>query len=253
MTQSNNYLESVFSLKNKTAIITGGSRGIGAEIASAFIKAGANVICISRSKPAIKDQPKFSYYICDISDSQKIKSIFESINSYYKGIDILVNAAGISLPIDCNKYNEFERFSKTLTVNLLATYECCEIVSKFMHKGSSIINITSIGSMLGFPANPGYVASKGGVMALTKALAIDLSPMSIRVNNIVPGYFKTKMTHNSFKDKKMYNERLDRMIIKRWGSVEDIIGAAIFLASNSSSYVTGTDLIIDGGWTAKGI
>ena len=107
--------------------------------------------------------------------------------------------------------------------------------------------------MLGFPNNPGYIASKGGVMALTKALAIDLSPKSIRVNNIVPGYIKTDMTHKSFKDKKMYNERLDRMIIKRWGSVKDITGAAIFLASDSSSYVTGTDVIIDGGWTAKGI
>mgnify|MGYP003988317807 FL=1 len=148
---------------------------------------------------------------------------------------------------------KLERFSKTLSVNLLATYQCCEIASKFMNKNSSIINVTSIGSMLGFPGNPGYVASKGGVMALTKSLAIDLSPMSIRVNNIVPGYIKTGMTLKSFKDKELYNERLNRMIIKRWGSVEDITGAAIFLASNSSSYVTGTDVIIDGGWTAKGM
>ena len=250
--QGNNYLESIFSLKNKTAIITGGSKGIGAEIARAFIKVGANVVCISRSEPAIKEQSNFSYYKCDISDSQKFQSICELIDSHYKGIDILVNAAGISLPID-DKYTEFERFSKTLSVNLLATYQCCEIVSKFMHKGSSIINITSIGSMLGFPGNPGYVASKGGVMALTKSLAIDLSPMNIRVNNIVPGYIRTEMTQKSFKDKKLYNERLARMIIKRWGSVEDITGAAIFLASGSSSYVTGTDVIIDGGWTAKGI
>jgi gluconate 5-dehydrogenase len=77
--------------------------------------------------------------------------------------------------------------------------------------------------------------------------------MNIRVNNIVPGYIRTEMTQKSFKDKKLYNERLARMIIKRWGSVEDITGAAIFLASGSSSYVTGTDVIIDGGWTAKGI
>ena len=252
MIQSNNYLESIFSLKNKTAIITGGSKGIGAEVVRAFIKAGANVVCISRSEPAIKERPNFAYYKCDISDSQKFQSICELIDDHYKGINVLVNAAGISLPID-DKYTEFERFSKTLSINLVATYQCCEIVSKFMHKDSSIINITSIGSMLGFPDNPGYVASKGGVMALTKSLAIDLSPMNIRVNNIAPGYIKTEMTQKSFKDEKMYNERLDRMIIKRWGSVEDITGAAIFLASSSSSYVTGTDIIIDGGWTAKGI
>jgi NAD(P)-dependent dehydrogenase (short-subunit alcohol dehydrogenase family) len=250
--QSNNYLESIFSLKNKTAIITGGSKGIGAEIVLAFIKAGANVVCISRSESTIKKHPNFSYYKCNVSNSKQFQSICESINTHYEGIDVLVNAAGISLPVD-DKYTEIERFSETLSVNLLATYQCCETASKFMNENSSIINITSIGSMLGFPNNPGYIASKGGVMALTKALAIDLSPKSIRVNNIVPGYIKTDMTHKSFKDKKMYNERLDRMIIKRWGSVKDITGAAIFLASDSSSYVTGTDVIIDGGWTAKGI
>ena len=133
--QSNNYLESIFSLKNKTAVITGGSRGIGAEIVLAFIKAGANVVCISRSESKRPKQSNFSYYKCDISDSQKFQSICELIDSNYKGIDILVNAAGISLPID-DKYTEFERFSKTLSVNLLATYQCCEIVSKFMNKDS---------------------------------------------------------------------------------------------------------------------
>jgi gluconate 5-dehydrogenase len=107
--------------------------------------------------------------------------------------------------------------------------------------------------VLGFPENPGYIASKGGVMALTKSLAIDLSPKNIRVNNIVPGYIKTDMTKKSFKDIELYNERLSRMIIKRWGNVEDIAGAAIFLASNASSYMTGIDIVIDGGWTAKGI
>jgi NAD(P)-dependent dehydrogenase (short-subunit alcohol dehydrogenase family) len=248
----NHYLKNIFSLKNKTALITGASKGIGAGIALAYIKAGANVVCISRSAPTIKKQANFSYYKCDISNSKQFQSVCESINFHHDGIDILVNAAGISLPVD-DKYTEIERFSKTLSVNLLATYQCCEIASKFMCKNSSIINITSIGSMLGFPNNPGYIASKGGVMALTKALAIDLSLKNIRVNNIVPGYIKTDMTEKSFNDKELYNERLDRMIIKRWGSVEDITGAAIFLASSSSSYVTGTDIIIDGGWTAKGM
>jgi NAD(P)-dependent dehydrogenase (short-subunit alcohol dehydrogenase family) len=246
------YLESIFSLRNKTALITGGSRGIGAGIVSAFLDAGANVACLSRSDPMVQDQPNFSYYQCDVSDSERFKSICKLIDSRYNGIDILVNAAGISLPTGSTD-TEFERFNKTLSVNLIATYQCCEIVSKFMRKNSSIINIASIGSVLGFPENPGYIASKGGVMALTKSLAMDLSPKNIRVNNIVPGYIETDMTKKSFKDIELHNERLSRMIIKRWGSVEDIAGAAIFLASNSSSYMTGTDIVIDGGWTAKGI
>ncbi len=248
----NNYLESIFSLKNKTALITGGSKGIGAGIVSAFLDAGANVVCLSRSDPMVQDQPNFSYYQCDVSDSERFKSICKLIDSRYNGIDILVNAAGISLPTGSGD-TEFERFNKTLSVNLIATYQCCEIASKFMCKNSSIINIASIGSVLGFPENPGYIASKGGVMALTKSLAIDLSPKNIRVNNIVPGYIKTDMTKKSFKDIELYNERLSRMIIKRWGNVEDIAGAAIFLASNASSYMTGIDIVIDGGWTAKGI
>jgi NAD(P)-dependent dehydrogenase (short-subunit alcohol dehydrogenase family) len=248
----NNYLESIFSLNNKTAIITGGSRGIGAGIVSAYLEAGANVICISRTKPTIKNNKNFYYYNCDVSNIEKLNSVCKMIDSHFNGIDILVNAAGISLSIgSCN--TEFERFRKTLSVNLIATYQCCEIVSKLMRKNSSIINITSIGSVLGFPENPGYIASKGGVMALTKALSMDLSSKNIRVNNIVPGYIKTDMTKKSFKDEKSHNERISRMIIKRWGAVEDIVGAAIFLASNASSYMTGSDVVVDGGWTAKGM
>lgn len=248
----NNYLESIFSLKNKTAIVTGGSRGIGAGISSAFLDAGANVICLSRSNPTMEDHPNFSYYQCDISDSEQVENICKLIDSHCNGVDILVNSAGISLPIKSG-VSEFDRFNKTLSVNLVATYQCCEVVSKFMRKNSSIINITSIGSMLGFPGNPGYIASKGGIMALTKSLAMDLSLKKIRVNNIVPGYIETDMTKKSFKDENLYHERLNRMIIKRWGAVEDIVGAAIFLASDASSYVTGSDVIVDGGWTAKGM
>jgi gluconate 5-dehydrogenase len=122
-----------------------------------------------------------------------------------------------------------------------------------MFNGGSIINITSIGSVQGFPGNPGYVASKGGLRMLSKSLAIDFSKDNIRVNNIAPGYILTDMTKDSQTDPVLYQERLDRMIIQRWGRTEDIVGAAIYLASNASSYVTGIDLIIDGGWTAKGL
>jgi len=106
---------------------------------------------------------------------------------------------------------------------------------------------------MGFPGNPAYVASKGGVRMLTKALALDLAEHNIRVNNLVPGYIRTDMTEASFQDPIRYDERLQHMMIKRWGVTEDLAGAAIYLASNASNYVTGSDLLVDGGWTAKGM
>ena len=248
----NDYLCDLFSLEGKAAIVTGGARGIGAEIAMAYKKAGANVVCVSRSECPNNKNLEDNYKQCDILDYKGFRLICEQTFELYGNIDILVNAAGITLPYH-SQDDKYENFLKTISVNLNGAYLCSDIVSKFMQHGGSIINITSIGSILGFPDNPGYVASKGGVRTLTKALAVDFSKKNIRVNNIVPGYIKTEMTKKSYNDSMLYKERLNRMIIKRWGSVDDIIGAAIFLASNSSSYVTGIDLVVDGGWLAKGL
>ena len=246
------YLENIFSVTNKTVLITGGSKGIGAEIAFAFVQAGANVICLSRSRTSEKKQINFCYQQCDISNLKKFQSICESINAEHGGIDVLVNAAGISISkeeID----NEFERFNHTVSVNLSSTYQCSQLVSSFMHKGGSIINISSIGALQGFPDNPGYVASKGGIQALTRALALDFSKNQIRVNDIAPVYIKTDMTIKSFNNPEANQSRIKQMMIKRWGEPKDIVGAVIFLASDASSYMTGSSLTIDGGWTSKGI
>jgi len=246
------YIENLFSLKGKTAIVTGGSKGIGAEIAFSFLRSGANVICVSRSSETKIEELQEHYKQCDISDAEQFESICQNTCELYGGVDVLVNAAGISLPND-GSHSNIERFTKTLSVNLTSIYQCCDLVSQRMQNGGAIINITSIGSILGFPGNPGYVASKGGVRALSKALAEDLASRNIRVNNIAPGYIKTDMTKKSFEDSELNQERLSRMMIKRWGNVEDIAAAAIFLASDASSYITGTDLIVDGGWTSKGM
>jgi gluconate 5-dehydrogenase len=120
------------------------------------------------------------------------------------------------------------------------------------HGSGSIINITSINAELGFPGNPAYVAFKGALKQLTKALALDLGP-SIRVNAIGPGYFRTDMTRKSWGDDTMRQERSSRTILGRWGVPDDLAGAVIFLASDASAYVTGIDLYVDGGWLAKGL
>ncbi len=247
------YIEKLFSLKEKVAIVTGASRGIGASITQKLASAGATVVGIARSSKPERVFSHGNYQQCDILNNSAFEKICQETYSKFGRIDILVNSAGITLPLT-ESSNIAELFNQTLNTNLVATYKCCDIATKFMGPtGGSVINITSIGSYLGFPGNPAYIASKGGIRALTKALALDYASKKIRVNNIVPGYIHTPMAEKSYLDEKSNRERLDRMMIKRWGEAEDLVGAAIYLSSDASSYVTGIDLIIDGGWTAKGL
>ena len=115
------------------------------------------------------------------------------------------------------------------------------------------LHISSIASYQGFPKNPGYISSKAGLSGLTRALAYDFSDKDIRVNNLVLGYFPTDMTKDSFKDKKKFEVRKNKTLFKRWGRLNEICGPAIFLASDSSSYVTGSDIVVDGGWSVNGL
>ena len=117
----------------------------------------------------------------------------------------------------------------------------------------SIINYTSIGAEQGFPNNPAYAASKGAVKQLSKALAVEWGQYGIRVNNIVPGYTATPMNIKSWNDKKLRKMRSEQTVLKRWAKPEEMVGPTIFLASDASSYITGIDLVVDGGWLAKGI
>lgn len=245
-----NYLEKLFSLKNKIIIVTGASRGIGFEIATGFSKAGAIVIGVGRTENI--ETNAFDYYPIDIRDQNKFKELCNLLYKKHKQINVLFNSVGISLPPYSDE-NSNDDFLEILETNLIAIYKCCNVVSSFMNEGDAIINITSIAAKLAFPNNPGYQASKGGLAALTRSLAYDLSRNNIRVNNIVPGYIRTQMTEESFENNNLRVKRENRMLIKRWGKTTDLVGAAIFLASDASSYITGTDIYVDGGWSVKGL
>ena len=246
-------INNLFSVENKVILVTGASRGIGNYIAESLHNFGAIVYGFGRTS-STEINSKFKYKSLDITKYHDLLSCVNEIYKIEKRIDILINAAGITLPTKSEKYSRKDFFSSIKT-NLLATNDFCQLVSGIMKKNNKgvILNISSIGSKLGFPNNPGYISSKTALVDLTKSLSIDLAPFNIRVNNLAPGYIKTDMTMSSYLDSTKNKERVDRMIIKRWGQPYDLLGGILFLVSDASSYVTGIDLIIDGGWTAKGI
>jgi len=242
---------SIFSIKNKIIIVTGASKGIGRYLAENLVVYGAKVYGITRKKIT---NTKFSNIVCDIRNYHKVRKEIKKIFLKEKKICCLVNNAGITKPSK-NLKNNLKSFDEVINTNtkapLILANECYKYMSK--KKTGSIINICSLASKLGFPNNAVYVTSKGGLSQASKALAIDFAQKNIRVNNILPGYIKTSMTIKSFNNKKNFNIRKNRTMLKRWGDPSDILGAVIFLSSDASKYVTGIDLNVDGGWLSNGL
>ena len=244
-------INDLFSVKDQTVVITGCSSGIGLQLAKGFILNEAKVIGLSRSRPLEKLNFMNSYE-CDLTNKTDINSVVQKLKSKKVKINSLLNVAGISLGKSSNK-DEMDKFDRTINLNLRAVYELIHVLKPFYTNGTSIINFSSIGGYLGFPGNPSYCASKGALLSLSKALANDLAPQNIRVNSILPGYFHTKMTSSSFSKPKEKKLRENRTILGRWGELNELVGISIFLASEASSYITGSELVVDGGWVSKGL
>ena len=248
----------LFSLKNEVILITGAGRGIGKYLAEKMAEQEAIVFSIDKKfeKNVTKKKKNIFEIECDITDQTKFKKICSEIIKKKKRIDVLINNAGISMANkEPGKPYEKEKWDKTIEINLTSHFVCSQEVIKHMRKQKkgSIINITSINAELGFPRNPAYVASKGGLKMLGKALAKDWGKYGIRVNNLGPGYIKTDMTGKTYSNKKLKMERAKHTMLGRWGEKDDLVGPCIFLASDASKYMTGQDVYVDGGWISNSL
>ncbi len=256
------YLENLFDLSERTAVVTGASRGLGKAMATALAQAGAHVWLVGSVKKNIQATAdeltqaglQAHSLTADLSTDDGIAALVETLNEQLSQLHILVNNAGMGEGHTLEDYPD-ELWDQTLQLNLTAPFKLTRGLCALMkgHGKGTVINTTSICSERGLPDNPAYMASKGGLKLLTKSMAADLADHQIRVNAIGPGYFRTSMTSQSWADPERREARSARTLLGRWGVPEDLAGAVVFLASDASSYMTGQDLYIDGGWLAKGL
>lgn len=256
------YLQNLFDLKGRTAVVTGASRGLGKAMAAALAQAGAHVYLVGSVAETIQAAAEelsqaglqADSLTADLSSDDGINILVETLTGKLSQLHILINNAGIGEGHSLEDYPD-ALWEQTLQINLTAPFKLTRGLCGLMkaHGKGSVINTTSICSERGLPNNPAYMASKGGLKLLTKSLAADLAKDQIRVNAIGPGYFRTSMTSQSWADPERREARSGRTLLGRWGVPEDLAGAVIFLASDASSYMTGQDLYIDGGWLAKGL
>ena len=236
-------------LKNKIAIITGGGRGIGKAIANQYSEQGATVIIAEFDENSGRDTAESIgayFFKTDIGDEKEVASLFEYVKTKFSRLDILVNNAGV---LDDSTLNNLEsnQFDSVIDVNLRGTYLCGKKAADIMveQKSGVILNAASVVAHNGNFGQTNYVASKTGVIGMTKVWARELGKNGIRVNAIAPGFIKTDMTAGM--PEKIIRMMGDKVPLKRWGQPEDVANVYTFLASDMASYITGTVLNVDGG------
>lgn len=251
-----------FNFNDKIVVVTGASRGIGKSIALAFGEAGANVVVAARRvdllKQAVKEiQTKGGdgfYEECDLTKNQDIFNLIAKTVARYGRLDILVNNAGISPFVKKSEEVTSEEWEEVIRVNLTAPFLLCREAGKIMIQNNwgRIINVASIGGLVGFPRQIAYCVAKGGLLQMTKVLAVEwIQKYNITVNAIAPGYIATDLTAGMRASKKISENLLQRTPIRRFGEPDEVVGAALYLASEFAGYTNGTVLIVDGGWMAS--
>jgi len=252
--------KSLFDLSGRVAIVTGGSIGLGRQMAEGLAEMGANLVLCARKKERCEQAAeelkqlgvKTLALACDVKNSENVRSVVQETVSHFDRIDILINNAGTAwgAPIEDMK---LEHWNKVMETNLTGTFLFSQAVGKHMvpQRRGKIINIASVAGMRGAPPEfqaIGYHASKGGVIAFTKDLACKWGIHNIQVNAIAPGWFPTHMSEVMIERNR--ETFLKKIPLGRFGNEHDLKGAAVFLASDASNFVTGHVLVVDGGQTA---
>ena len=245
-------------LQGKVAIVTGSTKGIGRAVAIGYAEEGATVIVCGRSEDLAKSlaeeltkKGKKAFALrLDVTSVDSVNQVVAQVVKQFGRIDILVNNAGISPIWKRAEDTDKEAWDQIIATNLTGAFLCAQAVGKVMikQKSGKIINMTSVGGKVALPRLVAYCASKAGIISLTQVLAAEWAQHNILVNAIGPSYVETEFTAGLRGNERIYDELKNKNLLKRFARPEEVVGAAIFLASDESNYITGQTLFVDGGW-----
>jgi NAD(P)-dependent dehydrogenase (short-subunit alcohol dehydrogenase family) len=249
-----------FNLAGKVGVVTGAAQGLGREIALALAQTGASLVLAdvadtgATAREAEKAGSHCVSFRTDISDESSVQDLANQAFSRFKRIDILVNNAGISqLNYLATEDAPVEEWDRVIAVNLRGTFLCCRYFGKHMigQGGGSIVNVSTTAGITGVPRAPAYCASKAGVILLTKSLALEWAKYHVRVNAVAPHYLETELTAGLRASEKTYTGLVRQIPMKRFAKTSELLGSILLLCSEASSYMTGSVLVVDGGYLAQ--
>jgi NAD(P)-dependent dehydrogenase (short-subunit alcohol dehydrogenase family) len=251
----------LFRLDDRVALVTGGTKGLGLVMAEALAEAGADVVVTGRQREtaeaaaagmAERTGRRAEGIAADVTDREQVQAMTDQVIERFGRIDILVNNAGVNIRKPIEEFDE-ESWDLVQNTNLKGPYLCAQAVGPHLKKQRSgrVINLSSMLGMTALPGRTAYCSSKAGVIELTKVLALEWAPYNITVNALCPGPHATEMNLPVINDPEASQWFTDRIPLGRWGDPKELGGAAVFLASDASSFMTGASLVIDGGWTAQ--